>query len=85
MRILSQSGLTDIPYEKFWLQVEVVAMTRNGDEKYGVRAYSTSNDDSILLGKYDTQVEAIVVLKKIITANRQGSLLFKMPDIDKVE
>lgn len=60
MRIISQDGCEDIPYEKLCVSLD----TRNGRTIIGY-SVNIENDSYLILGTYNTKERALEVIKEI--------------------
>lgn len=78
MRIITQTGIADIPYESVMVFVNTDAPSRI----YASTVFDTFND--LPLGTYKSEDDAMYVMKCIRRAANDGYAYFYMPSADYV-
>ena len=78
MRIISQDGLSDYPYDNIFVWVDRM-------NQRGIGATMCSDPDSEFeLGTYDSEEDALYVMRLIRQAVRNEQSFYFMPDADYV-
>ncbi len=73
MRIISQDGTVDVPYERVVLSVE----GRTVQADIGARSF--------YMGVYESTDDAITVLREIVTYSREKYATYHMPQSNEVK
>ena len=77
MRIISQDGTIDVPYETSSIAVS---------GKYcGIYVYSSAFLSGMRIGVYDTHEQALAVMREIREDYKNGYTVFKLPKNNEVK
>lgn len=60
MRVISQSGMVDLPYEN-------VALTVDKSDGYVIHGHTSYEDKACLLAKYSTEEKALKAMEMLLT------------------
>lgn len=81
MRLISQDGMIDVPYDKCCLEVEV--SRREGSVVYFI--YAHTNKMTLSLARYSTEAKALKVMEMLRERNFWYKDVFKFPVDEEVE
>ena len=78
MRIISQNGLSDYPYDNIFVWIN-----RKNQREIGASMCSDP-DSEFELGTYDSEEDALLVMKLIRRAANEGYTYFFMPSVKEI-